>query len=239
MSAVATLYAENTPTPPSPYPEPTSKVLKAKSKTVFVASVANRIPVFWLFCFEEDNVVDVSFEGERFSTVVSDLASVRERLAARDSLAKQWFPEHARLWDRWREVIDSLHRKFLKVDAYPISDCYESDDEWGGSLVNVLDCIAHENEYPFDALNMLLGMAGIGNYDPKTHSFRPARNEPEWCLVGGNVEIEIWPGGGKPRGAGKLPQPGSATKNKKPGGKAAGKRNQSGNGPKKEKKRRN
>src|SRR5262249_9229505 len=87
MSAVATLFAENTPTPPSPYPEPTSEAQKAKAKTVLVASVADRVPAFWLFCFEEDNVVDVSFEGERFSTLVSDLASVRERLAERDRLA--------------------------------------------------------------------------------------------------------------------------------------------------------
>jgi len=104
---------------------------------VYVAS-ARWVPVFWTFCFEADDLTDVALDGEQVPTLTAPLSAVRERLATRDAVAREWFPGFAGLWGKWRQAIGGLGQQFLKLDSYALS-CMGDHRDFAPGLFMALD----------------------------------------------------------------------------------------------------
>lgn len=121
--AVATetsLVAEDTPLPVHPY-----KAAAPEANTLTVAgSESPRIPAFWLFCFAEDSLAPIDLGQNVAVGLVSETGRVCDRLAAREGLARELFPAHADLWARWRAAVESVGRRYLKLDCFTIWDVY-------------------------------------------------------------------------------------------------------------------
>lgn len=121
MSNQACLYAEDTP---SGY-NPEAKGHEPQANTLFVAGAAYQIPVYWLFCFDSNtDFVEVKLSDGEYSTLVSPVPAVRKRLAQRDALARALFPEYVADWERWRRVVESVDRQYLKLDPYELWQQY-------------------------------------------------------------------------------------------------------------------
>jgi hypothetical protein len=174
MSNKACLFAEDTPAPYNP--AATKKDPQAHS--VFIAGAAYQIPVFWLFCFEEEDFVVVRLSRkESFSTLVAPMEKVRWRLAERDKLARDFFPEAAEIWSGWRKTIEAIDRSYLKLDVCEIWVLYKNAKELEGEMQLALDWFDCQEDYEFTSL---LGLAGIDDYDDKTR--RILFDEKRWCL---------------------------------------------------------
>ena len=181
MSATATLLAEDSPTPAR-----AAAARGAKDNTVHVAS-ARWVPVFWMFCFEADDLTDVELDGEQVPTLTSAVSAVRERLAARDAVAREWFPAFAGLWETWRRVVGGLGRQYLKLDSYALS-CMGDHRDFASGLFMALD---GPDPHGLD-LEYLLDLACVQDYDETARSFRPPKgHEPEGCLVGYDDDVVI------------------------------------------------
>jgi hypothetical protein len=182
VGATATLLAEDSPAPSRAEAAP-----RTKSNTVYVAS-ARWVPVFWMFCFEADDLTDVDLDGEEVPTLTSPLGAVRERLAARDAVAREWFPGFTDLWGKWRQAVGGLGQRFLKLDSYALS-CLGDHRDFAASLFMALD-----GAEPIGLdLDCLLELAFIEAYDVDKRSFRPSAGyEPEGCLVGYDDDVVIW-----------------------------------------------
>jgi hypothetical protein len=182
VSATATLLAEDSPTPSRAESAP-----KAKYNTVYVAS-ARWVPVFWMFCFEADDLTDVELDGEQVPTLTSPMRAVRERLAAREAVAREWFPGFVGLWVKWREAIGRLEQQYLKLDSYALS-CMGDHRDFASGLFMALD---GPDPHGLD-LEYLLDLACIEGYDEAERSFRPPPGyEPEGCLAGYDDDVVIW-----------------------------------------------
>ena len=96
------------------------------------------MPVFWLFCFEAGDLTDVALDGEQVPTLTAPLSAVRERLATRDAVAREWFPGFAGLWGKWRQAIGGLGQQFLKLDSYVLS-CMGDHRDFASGLFMALD----------------------------------------------------------------------------------------------------
>ena len=182
MSATATLLAEDSPALRGRRPP------LGRSPTRCTSPSARWVPVFWMFCFEADDLTDVELDGEQVPTLASPLIAVGKRLAARDAVAREWFPGFAELWGRWRQAIGGLGQKDLKLDSYAVS-CV------GGPGTSHPPCswrMDGPDPHGLD-LEYLLDLAGVAEYDEEQRSFRPpAGYEPEGCLAGYADEVVIW-----------------------------------------------
>jgi hypothetical protein len=186
MSNQAILFAEDTPAAYNPEQKGTDR----QANTLHIAGAAYQIPVFWLFCFAEEDFVDVHMSQGRFSTLVTNMGQVRRRLTERDTLAREFFPAHAGIWSHWRAVIEAVDRRYLKLDPYEIWLLYKEDYELGGMLYNALDWF----DPPHDQrdLDFLLGLAGIEDYSRECRAFPIKKNEcPERFLVGFGLDVEV------------------------------------------------
>ncbi len=190
MSNDAILVAENTRIPVGPWDEPNDP----KAKTVFVAGAVYQIPAFWLFCFEEPELVDREYEGEPIPTLVTALKKARQRLKARDPQARELFPAHARIWEGWRQAIDSVERRYLKVDAFEIWQLSPGEGELGGEICLALDWFESDKESELSGTQLayLLRLAGITKYDPKKRSFPIPKGEcAEKFLIGYEIDVPL------------------------------------------------
>ncbi len=190
MSNDAILLAENTKAPVGPWDEPNDP----KAKTLFIAGAAYQIPAFWLFCFEEPELAEREYEGEPIPTLVTTLKKARQRLKARDQQARELFPAHSAIWDGWREVIDSVERRYLKVDAFEIWQLYAGEGELGGEICLALDWFDSDEEDTVNRTRLayLLRLAGITKYDPKKRSFPIPKDEcAEKFLIGYELDVPL------------------------------------------------
>jgi hypothetical protein len=186
MSNRACLFAEDTPDAYNPMVEESDE----GANTLFVAGAAYQIPVFWLCCFDEENFVDVDLgEDGTLSALVAPMADVRRRLSERHGRVIDLFPAHVAVWKQWRKVIESVDRRFLKLDPCEICILYEDPETLGGEMYEAMEWldgsgIEAERE-------SLLSLAGIENYDPatRTFSFDEKQECPEKFLFGW-LEIE-------------------------------------------------
>ena len=120
MAAETSLVAEDTPLPVHPYK---SSAPEANTLTV-AGSESPRIPAFWLFGFAEDSLAEIDLGKNVAVGLVSETGRVCDRLAAREGLARELFPAHADLWARWRAAVESVGRRYLKLDCFTIWDVY-------------------------------------------------------------------------------------------------------------------
>ena len=183
MSNVASLVADNVSAPCGP-------ANPVDPRALFVASCRDAVPVFWLFCFDEGCLADVPVGGEVHTGLVSPLPEVGRRLAARDGLARSWFPAQAALWDRWCTLLGLLRRAYLKVDTVPLG---ADPEDLGADIVSALDWFEADGADAF-GLRALLGLAGGARvYDAGARSFRRSRAiRPEVVLVGGGDDFRLW-----------------------------------------------
>ena len=179
MSNQACLFAEETPAPYNPL----NDTKDARTKTLFIAGAAYRIPVFWMFCFAEEDFVEVPLSESKFSTLVAPTEAVRRRLDARDTLARDFFPDHADLWLRWRRVIESIDRSFLKLDPYELWMLCKTEGHLDAELRLALEWFTCRDDYEFTSL---LNLAGIEDYDDATRRmlFDEEHSSPERFLIG-------------------------------------------------------
>jgi len=166
MSNQACLFAENTPDvvgPDSPRRD------RRRTKTVFFAGCAWQVPVFWLFCFDSEDLSDYECnDGSLIPTLVSHMDRVRARLAERDALARSLFPQYVSVWEKWRQAVEKIKRTFLKTSLCEIWCLYEDDTYFKNSLSAALDFLRGEEP---DGLEDLVTLAGIMTYDRKTCTF--------------------------------------------------------------------
>ena len=173
MSNQACLFAEDTPAPHNP-----AKPMNARAESVYIAGAAYQIPVFWMFCFEEEDFVNVRLSSRQsFSTLVAPMAKVRPRLQARDALALEYFPDGAEIWSGWRKTIEAVDRRYLKVDTCEIWVLYRDNKHFVQELQLALDWFDKQDDYEFTSL---LGLTGIEDYDDRTH--RVLFDEKRSCL---------------------------------------------------------
>src|SRR3954451_6608858 len=116
MSKQACLLAEDDPEPVHPEAE-----RERRGKTEFITEGVYRIPVFWLFCFDRGDLVTLTLaNGDPLPTLVAGMKKVRRRLAQRDRLARELFPEHVGIWEEWREQNEAVEQRYLKADLCEI-----------------------------------------------------------------------------------------------------------------------
>src|SRR5262245_27770559 len=111
MSNQACLLAEDSPSPPALQHDGDTV-----ANTLFVAGCAYQVPAVWLFCFGSDDLSHYQGEAGPVPALVAEMDKVRQRLADRDRRARDLFPEHEAIWERWRGVIDAIDRQYLKAD---------------------------------------------------------------------------------------------------------------------------
>jgi len=173
MSNQACLFAEDTPAPYNP-----AKPMKTGGRFLDIAGAAYQIPVFWMFCFEEEDFVVVRLPRKQsFSTLVAPMKKVRQRLAERDELARGFFPDAAEMWSSWRKTIEAVDRRYLKLDVCEIWVLYKNAKELEKEMKLALDWFDCKDDYEFTSL---LNVAGIEDYDDKTR--RVLFDENRWCL---------------------------------------------------------
>ncbi len=176
MSNQACLFAEDTPTPYDPFAEED----KPGANMLIIAGAAYQVPVFWLACFDQDDIAVIESEEGDIPELVSEMAVVRSRLSEREAMVKDLFPGHAPAWDEFRQAIEGVGQKYLKVDAYEIWLLYE-DDEFGHLLRKALNWFRSREEADLEAL---LSLAGIEAYNNKTKTFSAGEYAPEAFLYG-------------------------------------------------------
>jgi hypothetical protein len=175
------MFAENTPDvvgPDSPRQD------GRKTRTVYFAGCAWQVPVFWLFCYDLEDLSDYQCDdGSLIPTLVTPLERVRARLAERDGLARSLFPQYVSVWEEWRQAVEKLKRHYLKADMCEIW-CIDGGDILKDSLTAALSWL--RTGKPKHGLDDLLGVAGISTYDRKTHTFTydEERACPERYLYG-------------------------------------------------------
>jgi hypothetical protein len=178
MSNQACLFAEDTATPYDPFAEEDDP----RANTVQVAGASYQVPAFWLFCFDTGDTVSVESEEGTIPALVSDMAKVRSRLAERDEFAKALFPGYNAAWDEFRGAVETVDRKYLKVDAYEIWMIDGEEGEFGRHLKKALNWFRSKKKPDLDAL---LALAGIEGYDRKVKTFTiPEGDDPERFLYG-------------------------------------------------------
>ncbi|MGE3805017.1 MAG: hypothetical protein AB7K24_10130 [Gemmataceae bacterium] len=183
MSNLAILFADHAPSL-------TETKGPHEPRMLIVAGCRDCIPAFWLFCFDEDCLADMKVEEVVHTALVSPLPDVRQRLAARDSLARSWFPGHVALWERWLSVMDLLNRPFLKIDASPLD---RDPVGLGGDIINALEWFESDGEDDFGLQTLLELAGGAQVYDLASQSFRRSRStRPEVILVGGGHDFRLW-----------------------------------------------
>jgi hypothetical protein len=193
MSNQAFLFAEDTKAAYNPEAE------SPAGRPVFIAGAAYQIPAFWLFCFDADgDFAEVHTSAGLFLTVVAPMKAVRERLAARDPLARRLFPKHTEAWDLWRRVVAGVRRRYLKLDPYEIWQLFddETDVPYNAVIGDAVDWVcgaagladpAAAIRKTDDDLRSLLSLAGLlGRYDfrRRTVTFDPEAECAERFLYG-------------------------------------------------------
>ena len=138
-----------------------------------IASAAHRIPAFWFFCFGEESIPEED-EGGDPAILVTPAEEARRRLAEREALAAQVFPEHADVWARWRSIIGAVGRGDLRLDASGIWDVYDSTETFLKEVRGALRWFASGRE---DDLSYLLHFAGLYAYRHDTRTFDPVENQ--------------------------------------------------------------
>jgi hypothetical protein len=177
MSNQAVLFAEDTP-----------ELDNEECDKFFVAGCAYQVPIFWLFCFDPDNLVEHRVENDEGDSdvvpdLVSDMVSVRRRLEERDELARSRFPEHTAIWEEWRQAVESVEQPYLKTDLGEIWCLYQGHDDL---LAELTGALAWLSGGPASGFDDLLSLAGLGTYDRQTRAFTfdPKRDCAERYLYG-------------------------------------------------------
>jgi hypothetical protein len=163
MSNQACLLADDTPHPPSPEHDD-----EPETNRLFVAGCAYQVPVFWLFCFGAEDLTHYEDDEGPVPALIAEMDKVRQRLADRDQRARELFPEHVAIWERWCQAIDAIDRQYLKADVGEIQMLCDDEDELACQLSEALDWFELENDLERDHL---LALAGITTYDAKTRTF--------------------------------------------------------------------
>jgi hypothetical protein len=148
---------------------------------VFVAGCAWQVPVFWLFCFDPEDLTLAEAGEDQIPTLTAPMQRVKARLAEREKRARSLFPELAGVWTEFVAAVTRVKRKYLKVEMGEIW-CL-SPDTWHDGLDNALAWIAGRSTAGLDDL---LGIAGIQRYDHRTGklSFDEDRECAEKFLYG-------------------------------------------------------
>lgn len=177
MSNPVSLLADDTPHPPRP-----GRDLPGDGP-VTVAGCADRVPVFWLFCFGADDLSYYEGPEGPVPLLVAEMDKVRQRLAERDHLARDLFPAHTSLWERWGKAIESLDRHYLKADLSGAQVLYVDEDELACRISEALDWFELGND---SERAHLLDLAGIEHYDPATGTIECDEENgcPEQFLLG-------------------------------------------------------
>jgi len=148
---------------------------------VLVAGCAWQVPVFWLFCYDPEDLTIAEAGDDEIPTLTAPIERVKARLAEREKRARRLFPEHADVWAEWVAAIRKVKRPYLKVEMSEIW-CL-SPDTWHDGVASALDWIAGRSA---DGLDDVLGVAGISRYDQRTGklSFDEERECAEKFLYG-------------------------------------------------------
>jgi hypothetical protein len=85
------MFAENTPDVVGPDgPRRDGR----KTRTVYFAGCAWQVPVFWLFCYDFEDLTDYECDdGALVPTLVTPMERVRARLEERDEPVRSLFPQ--------------------------------------------------------------------------------------------------------------------------------------------------
>jgi hypothetical protein len=178
MSNQSCLFAEDIPTPFNPFIE--GEAPGANTRIICCATC--QVPAYWLFCFEPSNLTHVESEEGRVPELVSEMGLARSRLAARDGLARELFPDHDATWKEFRAAIEAADRHYLKMDAYEIWMMHEDDGTFGKRLASALRWFDSKRKGDLDSLFWL---AEIEGYDRRTKAFKvDDDNDPERYLIG-------------------------------------------------------
>lgn len=178
MSNQACLFAEDTAAPYNPLAEKRDPL----ANTVQLAGAAYQIPAFWLFCFDNNDMVEVESEEGKIPSLVCAMSRVRFRLAERDRAASELFPGHTHAWQEFRKAVEAAGRKYLKIDAYEIWMLPEDPRDFVRSLKMALNWFASGDKTDLDAL---LSLAGIEGYDREAKTFTVFEgDDPERYLYG-------------------------------------------------------
>jgi hypothetical protein len=163
MSNQACLLADDDPHPPSPEHDD-----DPATNRLFVAGCSCQVPVFWLFCFGADDISHYEDEDGPVPVLIAEMDKVRQRLAERDAKARELFPQHVAVWERWCGVIDKVDRQYLKTDLVEVQMLHEDEDELACQLSEALDWFELGGDAERDHL---LALAGITTYDPAARKF--------------------------------------------------------------------
>jgi hypothetical protein len=177
ISNKAALFAQDTPD------------LDGESRdTFFVAGCAYQVPILWLFCFDTDSLTLHRVENDEGESalipdLVSSMASVRQRLAKRDELARAHFPKHTAVWEEWRQAVESVEMPYLKTGLVEIWCLYQDAEGLRRELAGALAWLGGG---PKSGFNDLLSLAGLETYNARTRDFTfdPKRDCAERYLYG-------------------------------------------------------